>query len=202
MKKYSLVFILVQIVTVFLISWLIAMGLGFLVRNDNIPVSSLTLWLPISLPIFALLYFFGLSNLITGTIAKKTMEKNCRAQNFGKTYTHINKDLGTVGTILKIDEETGRLAYVSYQNPFKFQMANADELTDVISSYIHGPVSTTRYIYFQFRYKGKRTRVPTYTTGNNIMITSNLAKEGIAKADHLRDLILRFQNANCGGKVV
>ena len=193
MKKYSFVFILFQIVAVILVSWLIAMGLGFLAHNEYVPLSSIFLWLPISLPLFALLYFFGLSNLITGMIAKKTMEENCEEQHFGKSFTHINKDMGTVGTILKIDEETGRLAYVSYQNPFKFQMANADELTDVISSYKRGPLDTTRYIYFQFRYKGKRTRVPTYTTENNIMVTSGVAREGIAKADRLRDIILGFQ---------
>ena len=193
MKKYSAFFILAQIVIVILISWLISMGFAFLALNENIPLSGLTRWMPLTLPVTAIIYFLCLSNPITGVIAKKTMKKHSEEQYFGKAETLINSGIGTVGTILRIDGRTGKVAYVSYQNPFKFQMAHAEELTNVVSGYIHGPFGTTRYVYFQFNYKGKRTRVPTFTSGNNTMVTSGLVKEGIAKADRLRDIVLRFQ---------
>ena len=190
MKKYSFPFFLIQNAILFLISWLIAMGFAFLAFNENIPLSGLK-WTPLTFPLLEIFYWFGLANKFTGPIARKTLAKNLKASNFGKTFTHDAHDLGTVGVILSIEEETGRAAYVSYQNPFKFQTAEAGELTDVISSYIHGPVGTTSYVYFQFRYKGKRTRIPTCTSGRSIMVTSPLAREGIAKADRLRDLVLR-----------
>lgn len=192
MKKYSFLFILLQIVIVFIISWLFAMGFGFISFNENIPVTSLKNWLPLTLPLVTIIYV-ACANKNNGRIAKKTMEKNSKAQNFGKTYTFINSDFGTAGSILRIDEGTGRVAYVSYLNPFKFQMAQADELTDVASSYMSGPVNTTRYVYFQFRYKNKRMRIPTFTSRRMHMITSSCVKEGIEKADHFRDAILKHQ---------
>ena len=121
------------------------------------------------------------------------MDKNSKAHNFGKTYTFINSDFGTVGSIFRIDEGSGRVAYVSYLNPFRFQMARADELSDVESSYMRGPANTTRYVYFQFRYKNKRMRIPTYTSRRMNLITSPGVKDGIERAGHFRDTILNHQ---------
>jgi len=192
MKKYSAAFILVQIVIVLLVSWLIAIGLAVLAFNENILVSSLKTWLPMTFPVLALFYFFLFSNPVNNLFAKKTMNKNLKSENFRKPYTIVNKDIGTVGYVFAIDEETGRVAYVSGQNPFKFQMANPEELTDVVSGYIRGPMSTTRYVYFQFRYNGKKMRIPTFTSGTNVVVTSNLVKEGLAKADRLKGIVLRY----------
>ena len=46
-----------------------------------------------------------------------------KKENFSKPVTLTNKDIGTVGIVLSVDEATGRIAYVSCQNPFAFQMA-------------------------------------------------------------------------------
>jgi hypothetical protein len=195
MKKYSFGFILLQNLIVILVSWLLAIGMSVLALNENILVSSLTNWLPITLFFMLLFYWLFIANPITALIAKKTMAKNMKKENFSKPVTLTNKDIGTVGIVLSVDEATGRIAYVSCQNPFAFQMAQPNELTDVVSSYKRGPMSTTRYVYFQFSYNGKRTRIPTYTTGNNVMVTSPAVRDGIAKADRLRNIILKFQKA-------
>lgn len=192
MKKCSFLFILIQTVIVFLISWLLAMAFGFISFNENIPVTSLKNWLPLTLPLVTIIYI-ACANKFTGHIAKKTMDKNSKAHNFGKTYTFINSDFGTVGSIFRIDEGSGRVAYVSYLNPFRFQMARADELSDVESSYMRGPANTTRYVYFQFRYKNKRMRIPTYTSRRMNLITSPGVKDGIERAGHFRDTILNHQ---------
>ena len=197
MKKYNAAFIIVQIVLILLISWLLAMGMGYLALNDNIPVSCLTKWLPLTLTIVAITYF-ATANNITGLFAKRTMKKNSEEQGFGKTLDFVNQDIGTTGSFLRLDMDTGRVAYVSYQNPFAFQMAEAGELTDVVSDYKKGPANTTRYVYFQFRYKGKRMRVPTYTGRHMNHISVSTVKEGIARADLFRDTVLRFQGNDNG----
>ena len=104
MKKYSASFLLIQTGIIFIISCIISIAIYAVAGAANVITSGLILAIPVMIMIGFI--YVCLVNFITGPMAKKTMEKNCRAQNFGKTFTHINKDLGTVGTILKIDEET------------------------------------------------------------------------------------------------
>lgn len=99
--------------------------------------------------IFAILLFFGLcmfmcvfGNLITGGIAKKTLEKNCQEQNFDESSTFV-----------------------------------------------------TSYVYFEFYYNGKKTRIPTFTSSNTYSIQSSEVMEGISKADTFCDILKNAQNA-------
>ena len=98
--------------------------------------------------------------------AKRTMKKHSEEEGFGKAYTYTNKNTGTCGCVLAIDESSGRVAYVSALNPFQFQMCHANDLTDLQSSYIKGPFGGTRYVYFTFCYKNKRIKIPTFTSRN------------------------------------
>ena len=191
MKKVSGIFLLVQIGAVFLISWILATGLAVLAGNDNVVIAGLKNWLPITLPLVALFYAAG-ANGITGRIAKRTMKMNAESQHFEKCSTFINDDPFTLGSMIMISEDTGRVAYVSYQNPFMFQVAQAKELTDITSGYMPGPFHTTRYVYFQFYYRNKKIRIPTYTAGRMHHI-SCLQKE-ISQADEFRDILLNAQN--------
>lgn len=151
---------------------------------------------------FAIMLFFGLcmfmcvfGNMITGAIAKKTLEKNCAEQNFGESSTFVTSGSFTIGGILRIDETNGRVAFVSYQNPYEFQLANAKDLEKINSSYIKGPLGGTSYVYFEFYYNGKRTRIPTFTSSNTYSIQSSEVMEGISKADTFCDILKNAQNA-------
>ena len=90
-----------------------------------------------------------------------------------------------------VSYETGRVAYASYQNPFMFQVAQAREITDITSGYMSGPFNTTRYVYFQFYYKNKKIRIPTYTARR--MHHISCLKEEISQADAFRDILINAQ---------
>lgn len=134
-------------------------------------------------------------NARAGRIAKKTMEKNSKKENFGRCSTFITEGSFTIGAILTIDENTGRVAYVSYWNPHEFQMMHAKDLTNIKSSYIKAPFGGTQYVYFEFYYKNKRVRIPTFTASKVVYsLQSREVLEGISKADTFCDLLMNAQN--------
>lgn len=190
MKKVNGIFLFVQIVAVFLVSWLFAIGLALLAYNDNVVITGLMNWLWLTMPLVAFFYVAG-ANGITGLIARRTMKKNAEAQQFGKCSTFINNDPFTLGSMIMIGEDTCRVAYVSYQNPFMFQVAQARELTDITSGYMPGPFNTTRYVYFQFYYRNKKIRIPTYTARR--MHHISCLQEEISQADAFRDILINAQ---------
>ncbi len=127
------------------------------------------------------------------SLAKKTMDKHLEEEGFVSTRTFYNKEATSCPSILVIDETHAKIAYVSGHNPTKFQVADAKDLTDVKSSYMEGPFGGTRYVYYQFRYKNKRTRIPTFTSRRMHFISATIVQKAIAKANHFRDSIEMLQ---------
>ena len=145
--------------------------------------------------LLALLFmgFPNFTNLIMFPVAKRTMMKGIEANNFGKTTTYISRGDYRIKTMLCIDEETGRVAYTSALSPFKFQMAEAKELSMVRSGYERGPFGGTRYVFFEFYYGNNRMRIPTFYTSRIIYsIASREVQDALATGENICNLILKF----------
>ena len=85
------------------------------------------------------------------------------------------------------------MAYVSVHNPFRFQAADVKDLTDVSSGYVEGPFGGTRYVYYQFVYKNKRMRIPTFTAKNMHLLSATIVKDAISKAECFSDSVQKLQ---------
>lgn len=94
--------------------------------------------------------------------------------------------------MLCIDEETGRVAYTSALNPFKFQMVDAKELSKVRTGYDRGPFGGTRYVYFEFFHGNNRFRIPTFSTRSMYFTESRQVQDAIATGENICNLILKF----------
>ena len=70
-------------------------------------------------------------------------------------------------------------------------MISAKNITDIKSDYMKGPLGGTRYVYFQFVYEGKCTKVPTFTSRNMYSLKSAEVMEAISKADTYAELLER-----------
>lgn len=191
MKKIDAKFFLVQVVVLVVVSAIIGIIVAAALGDEN-PVAAGFNLLPVFLFFVALIYGV-LGNMFTGPIAKKTMEKNAKKENFEKCSTFVTDGSFTIGAIVKIDETTGRVAYVSYWNPYEFQMVQAKELTKIKSSYKKAPLGGTSYVYFEFYCKNKRVRIPTFTASNVYSLKSQVVLEGISKADAFCDLLTNAQ---------
>ncbi len=131
--------------------------------------------------------FFG--NSIIGGIAKKTLKSGAENECMLKYSTFVNEGSFTLGSIIGIDEETGKIGYVSYLNPKEFQLIPAKEITDIKSSFVKGPLGGTSYVYFEFYYNKKRVRIPTFTSNNTYSLESSEVLEGISKADTFAEIL-------------
>lgn len=191
MKKVSAKFLLVQVVILLAVSAIAGIIVAIAVGGEDPIIGGFRL-LPLFL-FFIVLIYGVLGNMITGPIAKKTMEKNSKKENFENSSTFVTDGSFTIGAIVKIDENTGRVAYVSYWNPYEFQMVQAKELTDIKSSYKKAPLGGTQYVYFEFYYNNKRVRIPTFTASNVYSLQSKPVLEGISKADAFCNLLTNAQ---------
>ena len=192
MKKYSGKFILFELLSVFLISLIPSIALAMVTKTDNKVLVVFVPWMIIWYPMVALFYF-GWCNAWNGRTAKKTMEKNSKAQGFGESSTFTARGSFVLGQIVRIDHATGRVAYVSCQNPRQFQMVHARELTGIQSNYIGGPFGGTRYVYFEFYYQNKRVRIPTFTSRSMYSMKSKVVQDSVAKAETYCQKLLRAQ---------
>ncbi len=193
MKRIAVKFLLLQVVILVAVSTVIGIIVSAALGSGELIAGGLRV-MPLFLFILALIYF-GFANVFTGTIARKTMKKYSKKENFERCSTFITDGSFTIGAIVKIDENSGRVAYVSYQNPYEFQMVQAKELTNIKSSYIKAPLGGTQYVYFEFYYNNKRVRIPTFTSSNVYSLQSQAVLEGISKADAFCDLIINAQKA-------
>lgn len=142
--------------------------------------------------------FAHLTNLFMFPVAKRTMEKGVKANNFGKTTTLFSNGTHRIKSMLCIDEETGRVAYTSALNPFKFQMAEAKELSKVRSGYARAPLGGTRYVYFEFYHGNNRMRIPTLATARLVyFVQSRQVQEALAAGENFGNLILKFNPKAC-----
>ena len=194
MKKYDIKFILIEIFSIIAASVLIGFLISFLTQDDIETVLNMGVFFVILLLCFFTLGLFFFGNNLIGMIAKKTMEKKSEEINMNHFSSFKAEAQFTVGSLLRIDAETGRIAYVSYQNPFECQVVSAKDITDIKSDYIKGPFGGTRYVYFEFYYNNKRVRIPTFTSRNMYSLKSREVLEGISKGDTFCDILVHAKN--------
>ena len=136
--------------------------------------------------------YLDVANWILYPIAKRNLEKNLREQNFTMTRTFETRGLWNMHSMLCIEESTGRVAYTSTFNPFKFQMIHASELRHVQSAYSRGPFGGTRYVFLQFYYNNKRFRFPTFVSRVMMSLSARSVQEALAEGEELANLLRRF----------
>ena len=129
MKKYSIGFILIEIAVMLVISCIPT----FFVLSYTDPDKNLTIPAFIIFLFLAFILHASLANRILFPIAKKTMEKQSAKEGFVRSDTFYNMQSNSCASVLAIDEVHGKIAYVSVHNPFKFQTADVNDLTDVRS---------------------------------------------------------------------
>lgn len=142
---------------------------------------------------FIFIFFIDLTNLILFPVANITMNRNLEKEEFGEVTTYVCKNSWSLRKIICIENSTGRVAYVTVLDPFNFQTADARDLSKISSRYMPGPFGGTRYVFFEFYYKDKRFRFPTFTSRRMWMTTSSTVQNAIAAGDRIRDLLLKFQ---------
>jgi hypothetical protein len=115
--------------------------------------------------------------------AEKTLENGIRENHFDNYSTFDSSSSYTV-----INED-GRVGFVSAHNPKEFQLAMPNEITNVRSSHVNSPLGGTTYVYFAFTYKGKETKIPTFTSSQACSLQNGKVLEGISKADAFADML-------------
>lgn len=189
MKKYSIGFILIEIAVMLVISCIPTIFV-FLYTD---PEKNLTIPALIVFMFFAFILHTALANRILFPVAMKTMEKKAEKEGFIRSQTFYNRQGNSCASILAIDAANARIAYVSVHNPFRFQTADVNDLTDVKLGYIKGPFDGTRYVYYQFVYKNKRMRIPTFTAKNMHLLSATIVKDAISKAECFSDSVQKLQ---------
>uniref|UniRef100_UPI004057B608 hypothetical protein n=1 Tax=Acetatifactor sp. TaxID=1872090 RepID=UPI004057B608 len=189
MKKVSGKFVLMEIGAILLISFIISLIMaicnGWLTRIDMLMITTIM----IGFMIGAL--YIGFSGLITGKLVNNTIEKNIEKHNFQNCSTFTSSN-----AIIKIDQRTGRIAYVARQNPFEFQIVSANDIDRIKSDYVKGTFGGTNYVYFEFYYNNKRYRIPTFTSTRQMYsLKSAEVLEGISKADAYAEMLQNAKNA-------
>ena len=189
MKKYSIGFILIEIAVMLVISIIPAVFVAL--YTD--PEKNLTIPALIVFMFFAFILHTALANRILFPVARKTMEKKAEKEGFVRSQTFYNRQGNSCASILAIDDANAKIAYVSVHNPFRFQTADVEDLTDVKSGYIKGPFDGTRYVYYQFTYNDRRIRIPTFTARSMHFLTAAVVQDAITKADSFRDSVQELQ---------
>ena len=178
---------------IFLIASYLAVGIltgtvgGWLLNRD--------LNIVITLILLSVIFigFTDLTNLIMFPIAKRTMAKGIKANNFGMTTALFSRGTHRIKSMLCIDEETGRVAYTSALSPFKFQMAESKDLSKVRTGYERAPLGGTRYVFFEFYYGNNRIRIPTLATARLVyFVESRQVRDALAAGENFGNLILKF----------
>lgn len=126
---------------------------------------------------------YPLFTKISGHIAEKTLKKldNMEFEAENTFYA------GT--SILSIDFNRGKLAYVSFFNPKELQIADASKVDKVKSGYVKGPLGGTTCVYFQFYYNNKKYRFATFASNRAYMIRSQEVQTAISKADMYSEML-------------
>lgn len=126
-------------------------------------------------------------------IANKTMSKHMKEHNFQNYSTFY-----AASSVIRISPASGKVAYVSKFNPFKFQLVPAKEMTDIKSDYMKGPFGGTRYVYFEFKLNKQKMRFPTFTSRQMYSLQHSMVVDGIAKADLYAELLTSAKNVAMG----
>lgn len=187
MKRFNFKFIIIQLATLFGVGLLVAL-IATLISGEFVAATFWSIVLIVCW-ILGILYFVGLSSLVTDKLVKKTIEKQA-AQNGFANCSRFKSN----GATLLIEERTGRIAYVANQNPFVFQVISARDIYDIKSSYKKGPLGGTGYVYFEFYCNNKRVRIPTFTSNQMYSLKSAYVLEGISKADTYCEILQSAKN--------
>lgn len=180
MKKISGKYVLFQVGAVIGLSAVIA-GITAIIGADFLGMFIVFLFILGMVCIIVNAYKIGFSRYLM----KKTIEKNIKQFGFEDCHTFYSSS-GTV----KIDEKTGRIAYVAYMNPMKFQVISAKDIENIKSDYAGSPLGGTTYVYFAFSYQGKTLKVPTFTSTRGVYsLKSKQVLEAIAKADTFAEIL-------------
>lgn len=136
----------------------------------------------------------GFPNLVFFSLAKKTMERSAEEDGFVMSRTIYSREWASCASVLAIDEVHRKIAYVSVHNPFKFQTADVKDLSKLYAGYKRGgPFGGTRYVFYQFVYKNKRTRIPTFTSRRPFIIGSAQVQNALATAKSFVDTVSSLQ---------
>ena len=193
MKKNNAFGIIILIAINLATGYLLGSVLGWIFGQTGFNVMHI-----LTIPIL-MFFFTELTNLIVYPIAKSTMNKNIKKQNFGKTTTYTSRAKNTFKSILCIDEETGRVGYVSLSDPFRFQMANPGDLSRIRSSIGSVARGGRRFVFFEFYCGDNRMRFPTYWAGRHgigMVVYPNIVQDSLDEGSRICNLLLRF---NPGG---
>lgn len=192
MKKVDIKFLIIAGVVLYALSVIIGLIISIAMGGENHIGGAFNL---APFLFFLLLLFACFSgNSIVGKIAKKTLSSGAEKESMQNYSTFTNEGSFTIGSVICIDETTGKIGYVSYLNPKEFQLISAKEITDIKSSYIKGPLGGTSYVYFEFYYNKKKVRIPTFTSSNAYSLESSEVLEGISKADTFAEILTNAQN--------
>ena len=145
---------------------------------------------------FSMMFFTEFANLIVYPIAKRTMNNNIKKLDFGKTTTFTSRAMFSFKSILCIDEETGRVGYVSLSDPFRFQMANPGDLSKIRSTVSAFGRGGTRFVFFEFYCGDNRMCFPTYRVRHYYAVSMNRVQEALEEGNRICTLLLKF---NPGG---
>jgi hypothetical protein len=172
MKKVDFKRVLVQLLILIVVSLLIGV-IGGITTQPNFTMG----FAFFSVAAFIILFIVWLvivGNGGSGKAAKKTMEEYVQKENF-KNYNTFY----TNNAVIVINED-GKVGYVANMNPKEFQIAMPNEISDVKSDYVKSPMGGTTMVYFSFRYKGKVTKVPTFTADHVCSMNNEKVLEGIS----------------------
>ena len=188
MKRFSIPFMLGEAVVLYVISLIAAFAIN--IYNKTPDVVRVSLGVSVIMFVFLLMFYvIVIGNIITDRMAEKTLEKGTQEHNFRNYSTFYSS-----GASIRIEENTGKIAYVSNQNPFEFQVISAKDISNIRSSYIKGPLGGTSYVYFEFFYNKKRTRVPTFTSNQAFSMNSTEVFTAISKADAYCEILENAKN--------
>ena len=200
MKKFSGPFILAQAAVIYIIGCIISIFIGIYSENVKhlsteildgdflISVFETSLFISI----FLCCFYIPMSNIITGKLAEKTINKT-EEYNSNTFYTN--------NSIIRIYRQTGKIVYVANQNPFKLQVISAKDISNVRTYYIKGPFGGTRYVCFEFIYQNKRVRIPTFTSRNMYSMESEEVLTALSKADTFCEILENAKRAAIGGQM-
>lgn len=185
MKKYSFVFILLEIAVMIGITCIPTAVVAFFQEpGKNLEVLTFIL---VSFLMFML--HILLANRILFPLARRTMKKEAEKEGFVISHLFENREDNSCASLLAIDEIHRKIAYISVHNPFQFQTADVKDLSGVNSGFVEGPFSGTRYVYYQFYYRGKRLRIPTFTARQMHFLSATIVQKAMDKANLFRDII-------------
>lgn len=171
------------VVAVVVISLVVSGVCGFIWGSQVFWIVLLCTFFGMGIYVFAM--YFTFRNDISNKIMKKTVAKHEAEQGFMNSATFTSYK-----AIVKIDVTTGRFAYVAWMNPWEFQVFSFAEVEKIESGYRPGPFGGTNYIYFDFYYKGKRVRIPTFVAIHGMFrMDSQQVLDGISKADAYAELL-------------